>query len=71
MTIKKFESVKDYPESGDFINRVVEVSFGYDTSKTYTGEVVRDDKTEPHLLIIKLYNGMYVLSTECQYRVIK
>ena len=56
-----------FPKQGSFLMRQVEVCFDYDTSKTLKGIVVRDDAEEPGRMIIKLENGRYVLSTECQY----
>lgn len=31
------------------------------------GTIVRDDAEEPHVTIIKLDDGRYVLATECQF----
>lgn len=42
----------------------VEVCFNYDTERCISGEIVRDDE----VTIIKLDDGRYVPSTECQYR---
>lgn len=56
-----------FPKQGSYLLKEVEVCFNYDTSKTLSGIVVRDDAEAPGLMIIKLDNGRHVLSTECQY----
>ena len=60
--------LNQFPKQGSYLNRQVEVCFHYDSSETISGVVVRDDVDEPDVMIIKLANGRYVLSTECQYR---
>jgi len=45
----------------------VAVCYHYDSSKTHTGTIVRNDEEEPYQTIIQLDNGRYVLATECQY----
>jgi hypothetical protein len=45
----------------------VNVCFHYDTSNYVRGTLVREDREEPFVGIIKLDNGRYVLTTECQY----
>lgn len=57
-----------FPEQGAWWGRRVRVCFNYDTSRTLLGLVVRDDAEEPGRMIIKLDDGRYVLSTECQYQ---
>lgn len=42
--------------------------FGYDTSNTLLGLVVRDDEEASGRMIIKLDDGRHLLSTECQYQ---
>lgn len=61
-------SFDKFPKQGSYLLREVEVCFNYDTSKTISGVVVREDAEAPGLMIIKLDNGRHVLSTECQYR---
>lgn len=56
-----------FPKQGSFLDKVVEVCFHYNTKDTIFGRVVRDDTEEPGRMIIRLYDGRYVLSTECQY----
>jgi hypothetical protein len=56
-----------FPKQGEWKGRNVLVCFEYDTTRTIPGTIVRDDEEEPGLLIIKLADGRYVLSTECQY----
>jgi len=69
-TEPKISSVK-FPRQGKFLGKPVRVCFHYDTSHSITGRVVRDDADAPGLMIIRLDNGSYVLSTECQYQLIK
>lgn len=45
----------------------VSVCYHYDTNKTHEGTIVRDDAEEPYETIIKLDNGRFLRSTECQY----
>lgn len=45
----------------------LKVCFHYDTKNFIGGEFVRDDVEPPHVGIIKLDDGRYVLATECQY----
>jgi len=59
-----------FPRQGSFLHSRVNVCFNYDTSKKLQGTVVRDDVDEPYNTIIKLDDGRYVLSIECQYNVI-
>lgn len=49
------------------MGKKVNVCFNYDTSKTISGIIVRDDIEEPGRTIIKLDDGRYVLGAECQY----
>lgn len=57
-----------FPKQGAWVGMQVRVCFHYDTARTMPGLVVRDDAEEPGLMIIKLDDGRYVLSTECQWR---
>jgi hypothetical protein len=47
----------------------VEVCFQYDTSRTIGGIIVRYDAELPHRGIIRLDDGRYVLTTECQFHI--
>lgn len=49
------------------IGRIVDVCFRYDLSKRIRGVIIRDDKEDPGVTIIRLIDGRVVLSTECQY----
>jgi len=60
-----------YPKQGSFIGANVIVCFNYDSSKCISGTIVRDDAEDLHRMIIKLEDGRYVLSTECQYSLVK
>lgn len=60
---------KKFPKQGSFLGKKVEVCFHYNTSQLIAGTIVRDDAAEPYCCIIKLDNGRYILSTECQYSI--
>lgn len=59
-----------FPKQGLYLNKKVEVCFNYDPSKCLSGVIVRDDMEEPGVLIIKLEDNRYMLSTECMYRIL-
>jgi len=59
-----------FPKQGSSLNKRVNVCFYYDTTKTIGGIIVRDDIEEPYVEIIKLDDGRYVLTTECQYTIV-
>lgn len=67
MGVHKNISMGSFPKQGSFLGKKVRVCFNYDTSQVIDGVVVREDAEEPGKMIIKLSNGRYVLSTECQY----
>lgn len=56
-----------FPNQSQFIGMKVDVCFHYDIKNNVRGLLVRDDREEPFVGIIKLDNGRYVLTTECQY----
>lgn len=56
-----------FPTQSRDVGSVVEVCFHYDPSRKIRGVIVRDDTEEPGRMIIRLGDGRYVLSTECQY----
>lgn len=58
-----------FPKQGRNAGKRVKVCFHYDTSKIILGRIVRDDAESPGVGIIALYDGRYVLSTECQYSI--
>ena len=60
-------SFDKFPKQGGHVGREAKVCFHYDTSKTLKGVIVRNDREEPFLTIIKLEDGRHVLATECQY----
>jgi hypothetical protein len=60
-----------FPRQGDQLHKRTRVCFNYDTSNTIPGTIVRDDREEPFLTLIRLDDGRYVSSTECQYSVPK
>ncbi len=57
-----------FPAQGPFLGQRVIVCFDYDTSRTLSGEVVREDAEFPGLMLIQLDDGRVIRSTECQYR---
>lgn len=59
-----------FPKQGLNLNKRVNVCFHFDTSKTIEGTIVREDIEEPFIEIIKLDDGRYVLTTECQYTIV-
>lgn len=56
------------PRQGMMVGKRVRVCFHYDTSNTFEGEFVRDDAVHPFVEIIKLDDGRYILTTECQWQ---
>tara|TARA_R110002126_G_scaffold16615_1_gene66275 strand:+ start:3760 stop:3978 length:219 start_codon:yes stop_codon:yes gene_type:complete len=60
-----------FPKQGAYIGKRVKVCYNYDTSRTVEGVVIRDDTTEPGLMIIHTDDGRALLSTECMWSPIK
>jgi hypothetical protein len=60
-----------FPRQGSHHLARVEVCFHYDTSRTFPGQIVRDDAEEPWRTIIALDDGPVLLATECQYSIIE
>ena len=58
-----------FPKQGNHLGKKVKVCFHFDTSRLISGEIVRNDTSDPYLTIIKLEDGRHVLGTECQYSV--
>lgn len=56
-----------FPRQGEWVGRQVKVFFHYDASREFPAVVVRDDREDPYVMIIRLEDGRYVLATECQY----
>lgn len=67
MGVHKNIGFDKFPEQGAYLGRSVTVCFNYDTSKTIPGTIIRDDREEPGVGIIRLEDNRYVLMTECQY----
>ncbi len=67
MGVEKTVGYGRYPEQGALLGVRVAVCFHYDPRNTLSGVVVRDDVEPPLRTIIRLDDGRYVLSTECQY----
>jgi len=67
MGIAKNISHDTFPRQGDLVGRRTDVCFLYDTSHVISGTIVRDDREEPFVTIIRLDDGRYVLATECMY----
>lgn len=70
MGVEKNIDLDHFPAQSDRIGGKVAVCFKYDTSKVVDGKLIRDDVEEPFISIIKLDDGRYVLSTECQYKML-
>ena len=70
MGIEKNVGFDVFPKQGDFLGKRVKVCFNFDTSRLLHGEIVREDMEEPYQEIIKLEDGRYILTTECQYSVV-
>jgi hypothetical protein len=60
-------TIESFPKQSDLVGRRVNVCFHYNHEKVVCGEVVRADEEQPFEMIIKLDDGRYVRSTECQY----
>jgi hypothetical protein len=71
MGVEQNISFANFPRQGNFLGKLTEVCFDYDTSQTVAGIVVRYDVEHPFRTIIQLANGNYVLGTECQFRILK
>lgn len=71
MGVARGISFDKFPRQGDYLHKRTKVCFNYDTSRLISGTVVRDDRDEPFLTLIKLDDGRYIKSSECQYTVPK
>lgn len=60
-----------FPNQTGWSGKRVEVCFNYDLSNTIRGTLIRDDLGEPFVGIIMLDDGRPVLTTECQYNLLK
>lgn len=60
-------SANEYPRQGTHGGKRARVLFNYGTGGEFPGTIVRDDMTAPFVGIIKLDDGRYILTTECQY----
>ncbi|MFC3127230.1 hypothetical protein ACFOD4_19350 [Pseudoroseomonas globiformis] len=58
-----------FPKQGSHLGKRVEVCFNYDTSRRLSGTIVRDDAEAPGETLIRLDDGRFVRSVECQYSV--
>jgi hypothetical protein len=56
-----------FPKQGEYLGRRCQVIFHYNGQVRLHGTIVRDDREKPWRTIIRLDDGRYVLSTECQY----
>lgn len=68
MGVENTIDTEKFPHQGTLLGKQVRVCFDYGNSQTLLGIVVRDDAGEPWRTIIKLDDGRYILSTECQYQ---
>jgi len=60
-------TIDKFPKQGSMFGKRTKVCFHYDISKTILGTIVRDDAEEPYEGIIKLDDGRYVRTCECQH----
>ncbi len=60
-----------YPKQGEDLGRSVWVAFHYEFAFKFPGRIIRDDIEPPYMGIIILADGRVVLTTECQYEVIR
>ena len=56
-----------FPKQGPFLGKTVDGCFDYDFKRILKGTVIREDAEEPGLMLIQLYDGRVVRSTECMY----
>lgn len=61
---------QQFPRQGLYLGWRVKVCFKYDLENRVMGTIVRDDIEEPFRTIIRLDDGRFVLSTECQYSLV-
>ncbi|MGY6209736.1 hypothetical protein ACXEO8_07140 [Cytobacillus firmus] len=71
MGVEKNLSVEKFPKQGEYLHKRTQVCFGFDNENLIGGTIVRDDREEPYLTIIRLDDGKYIRSTECQYSIPK
>lgn len=60
-------AIDKFPAQTDWLGKRVDVCFHYQADKKIGGQIVRDDKEEPGVMLFKLDDGRYVLATECHY----
>ena len=60
--------IDSFPKQGSWLGMIVDVCFDHDPSRSIRGRIVREDVEEPGQMIIKLDDGRFVRSVECQYR---
>lgn len=60
-------SIDKFPLQTDWVGKPVRVCFHYDATRYIEGQILRDDREEPFITIIKLTDGRYVLAHECMY----
>jgi hypothetical protein len=67
MGVRKNITLSKFPDQGDWLGKRCSVCFHYDTQNQIGGTVVRCDREEPGLCIIRLDDGRVVLATECMH----
>lgn len=60
-------TAESFPKQSDHLNARAQVVFHYDLNRRFGATIVRDDVESPFMCILKLDDGRYVLSGECQY----
>lgn len=70
MGANQYVSHDKFPSQAAYLGKRVLVLFNFHDEHTVKGTVVRDDKTEPWMMLIRLDDGRYINSTECQYQLL-
>lgn len=56
-----------FPKQSNSVGKKARVVFHYDDAHQFSGVIVRDDIEVPYEMIIRLDDGRYIRSVECQY----
>jgi hypothetical protein len=71
MGVVKNVDFDKFPQQSVFLGKGIRACFSYDISHAVNGTIVRMDIEAPYVTILKLDDGRFVLSTECQYTVVE
>lgn len=67
MGVRNNITMSKFPLQGSWLGKKCKVCFHYDTGSQIGATVVREDTEEPGVMILKLDDGRYVLTTECMH----